>query len=109
MTLGKYAPDETSYTVRAGNTMFFDMSDGWDQVMKKYELNEKDMFNLLNKPAIDDALDMGKTIRFTHDPRLYHTEEALRKEWEYIRSKLGYDIDLKQIGDFWYVQRKNYK
>ena len=41
---------------------------------------------------------MGKTIRFSHDPRNF-TGTSLYSEWEYLKNKYGY-IDLLPVGDF---------
>ena len=65
-----------------------------------YNLTNDDMFDLFNIPALDDAIKAGKEIRFSHNPEAYKNS-ALGKEWEYIKTKLGY-IKIKKIGDFWY-------
>ena len=51
----------------------------------------------------DDAVAQGKTIRFSHDPRLDSFRgSALEWEWNYLREKYGY-IDLDKIGGYWYA------
>lgn len=44
---------------------------------------------------------MGKTIRFSHDPRNF-TGTSLYNEWEYLKNKYGYK-KLFSEGDFWYA------
>lgn len=63
------------------------------------------MFEAFNKPALDDAVAQGKTIRFSHDPRLeLSLETALAKEWKYLQEYHGYN-DLDIIGDYWYANK----
>ncbi|NLK22793.1 MAG: hypothetical protein GX309_02060 [Clostridiales bacterium] len=113
MTLGKYKPtvnpDGTldwtipgndSYTVMAGDTTYFSLGNDWDVIKSKYNITDKDMFDLFNVPALDDAIKLGKEIRFSHDPRAYG-DCALADEWNYIMRKCGY-TDLIKRGDFWY-------
>lgn len=53
----------------------------------------------------DDAVAQGKTIRFSHDPRLDSFRgSALEWEWNYLREKYGY-IDLDKIGGYWYASK----
>ena len=113
ITLGKYKPtvnpDGTldwtipgndSYTVMAGDTTYFSLGNDWDVIKSKYNITDKDMFDLFNVPALDDAIKLGKEIRFSHDPRAYG-DCALADEWNYIMRKCGY-TDLIKRGDFWY-------
>lgn len=67
------------------------------------------MFKLYNRPAIDDAINSGKQLRFSHDPRNYH-DCALQWEWNYIKDKLGInELEIKKVliyndeDGFWYV------
>lgn len=60
----------------------------------------KDMFRMFNQPALDDAVNAGKNIRFSHDPTAYG-ECALKWEWDYLQNNYGFS-DILQIGDFWY-------
>ena len=62
-----------------------------------------------NRPAIDDAINSGKQLRFSHDPRNYH-DCALEWEWNYIKDKLRiYELEINKIliynneDGFWYV------
>ena len=60
------------------------------------------MFEAFNRPALDDAVAQGKTIRFSHNPKLPQYEEtALRWEWDYLKEHHGY-VDVYKKGDFWY-------
>ena len=67
------------------------------------------MFKLYNRPALDDAINSGKQLRFSHDPRNYH-DCALEWEWNYIKDKLRiYELEINKIliynneDGFWYV------
>ena len=61
------------------------------------------MFEAFNKPALDDAVAQGKTIRFSHDPRLkIYEKSAIRWEWDYLQEQHGYTGPFK-IGEFWYA------
>ena len=58
------------------------------------------MFEAFNKPALDDAVAQGKTIRFSHDPRLkIYEKSAIRWEWDYLKEHHGY-VDVYKKGDF---------
>ena len=105
ITLGKYTGDETSYTKRAGtDSSYFDMGSDWDVVIKKYGLTEDEMFKYFNKPALNDAIGRGKTIRFSHNP-LDYEGSFLADEWDYIKSTLKLtDASLVHEGGFWYAK-----
>ena len=50
-----------------------------------------------NRPALDDAINSGKQLRFSHDPRNYH-DCALEWEWNYIKDKLRiYELEINKI------------
>lgn len=105
ITLGKYTNGPDSYTARAGSdSSLFDMGDQWGVTKARYGLSDKEMFDYFNKPALDDAISSGKSIRFSHNPLDYDTG-SLPAEWDYIKSKLGLtDINLSCEGGFWYVK-----
>ena len=120
MTLGKYeptirpdgkedygTPGAGSYNVlaEADGSSYFDMGNLWNETQEKFNLNNRQMFDALNKPALDDAVAQGKTIRFSHDPTLdKYKNSALRWEWDYLQEQHGYkDLDL--IGDYWYANK----
>ena len=112
MTLGKYEPtiraDGTkdysvpgtgSYTVKAGNTTYFSLGTEWDKITDTYGLDAtgQNMFDYFNKPALDDAINAGKEIRFSHNPEAYG-ECALKWEWDYLQEKHGYfALEKKEI------------
>ena len=120
MTLGKYeptirpdgtqdwsTPGPNSYISKAGDTTYFSLGDDWNKLTEAYHLDSggEQMFEAFNKPALDDAVAQGKTIRFSHDPRLeppLETETALAKEWRYLKEHYGY-VDTVKRGDFWYA------
>ena len=104
LTLGKYAADETSYTVRAWKTSYFDLGDEWNTVIDKYDITTDDMFDLFNKPVLEEALEQGKTIRFSHNPLL--EDGFLKQEWSYIKNVTDLDdTNLVFEGEFWYVRK----
>ena len=104
LTLGKYADDASSYTARAGDTTYFDMGSDWNKVMEEYSLNYEDMFEYFNLPVLDEAIEGGKTIQFSHDPRVFETG-SLFDEWNYIKTSTGLtDANLVFKGGFWVVQ-----
>ncbi len=107
MTLGKYFDgtiESGSYVARAevtGDT-YFSLGTQWDDISGAYGLTDKDMFNLFNTRALDDAVAQGKTIRFSQNPMEW-SGTALGDEWNYLQSNYGY-TRLKQIGDYWYAK-----
>ena len=120
MTLGKYEPTiradgsqdwsipgPNSYISKAGDTTYFSLGDDWDKITVKYGLDAegKEMFKYFNKPALDDAVAQGKTIRFSHNPKLpQYKKSALRWEWDYLQEQHGYkDIDF--VGGYWYADK----
>ena len=117
-TLGKYEPtiraDGTkdfsipgpgAYTVKAGDTTYFSLGTEWDKITDTYGLDVagQNMFDYFNKPALDDAINAGKEIRFSHNPEAYG-ECALKWEWDYLQEKHGY-FALEKKGDFWYATK----
>lgn len=57
------------------------------------------MFEYLNIPALDDAVSSGKTICFSHNPRLY-PDSYLAQEWQYLKENYGFK-SLTKKGDVW--------
>ena len=106
MTLGKYeptirpdgtpdwsTPGPNSYISKAGDTTYFSLGDDWNKITVEYGLDAegKKMFKYFNKPALDDAVAQGKTIRFSHDPTLkMYEKSAIRWEWDYLMEQHGY-------------------
>ncbi|MGT2563838.1 hypothetical protein ACQCTL_07010 [Streptococcus viridans] len=117
MTLGKYeptirpdgtqdwsTPGPNSYISKAGDTTYFSLGDDWNKLTEAYHLDSRgeQMFEAFNKPALDDAVAQGKTIRFSHDPELPQYEDsAIRWEWDYLREQHGYKR-LKPREGYWY-------
>jgi hypothetical protein len=104
ITFGKYSNGPDSYTVKAGKTSsYFDMGEEWNAVRKRYNLSYDEMFEYFNKPAIKDALDMGKKIQFSHNP--INDDGFLGMEWDYIKDIMYLtDDDLIEMGGMWYVK-----
>ena len=118
MTLGKYeptirpdgtpdwsTPGPNSYISKAGDTTYFSLGDDWNKLTEAYHLDSggEQMFEAFNKPALDDAVAQGKTIRFSHNPKLEeYKKSALRWEWDYLHEQYGYPEPVK-IGEFWYA------
>ena len=110
MTLGKYFPDGNggatpdSYISKAKETgdMYFDLGERWNEIKAKYNLTDDDLFNLFNKPALDDAVNAGKVIRFSQNPDDF-LGSALWDEWEYLQKEYGF-TKLEKIGDYWYAR-----
>ncbi|MEA4923568.1 MAG: hypothetical protein VB031_09520 [Eubacteriaceae bacterium] len=104
LTLGSYeGRGPNCYITKAGDTSYFDLGKAYDKIQKKYGLNEDQMFEIFNKPILEDAVREGKTIRFSHDPSKAKKRTALHKEYNYLKSK-GYDIKVGK-GGFWYAER----
>ena len=120
MTLGKYeptirpdgtqdwsTPGPNSYISKAGDTTYFSLGDDWNKLTEAYHLDSRgeQMFEAFNKPALDDAVAQGKTIRFSHDPRLkIYEKSAIRWEWDYLKEHHGYK-DMDFIGGYWYADK----
>jgi hypothetical protein len=116
MTLGKYTPTiengiedwskpgPESYIVKAGKSSYFDLGNEYGEIQEHYDLSNEEMFDYINRLALDDAIKSNKTIRFSHNPLDYDIG-ALPAEWDYIKRKLGVtDKNLHFEGGFWYVR-----
>ena len=120
MTLGKYeptirpdgtqdwsTPGPNSYISKAGDTTYFSLGDDWNKITVEYGLDAegKEMFKYFNKPALDDAVAQGKTIRFSHDPTLkIYEDKAIRWEWDYLKEHHGYKKVILEDGYFYGVK-----
>ncbi|MDO5414170.1 MAG: RHS repeat-associated core domain-containing protein [Bacillota bacterium] len=106
MTLGKYFDgtlESSSYVARAeltGDT-YFSLGDKWNDIKNTYGLSDKEMFDIFNTRALDDAVMQGKTIRFSQNPKEY-PNSALEDEWEYLQGKHNYH-DIIKKGEYWYA------
>ncbi len=97
-------PGPDSYIVKAGSSSYFDLGSDYKIIQKRYGLEDSEMFDYLNKPALDDAISKNKIIRFSHNP-LDYEKGAIVDEWEYIKAVLGKtDENLVKIGDYWHVR-----
>ena len=91
--LGKYDNNSPSnYINQAKNNgySYFDMGDDFTAIEKQYGYTDNDMFDLFNKPFLDDAIAQGKTFHFSHNP--VNDKGALGKEFEYLIEH-GYSWD----------------
>ena len=105
MTLGKYFDgtiESGSYVARAKATgdTYFSLGTQWNDISSAYGLTDKDMFNIFNIRALDDAVAQGKTIRFSQNPNDW-MGTALGDEWNYLQNNYGY-TDLIKEGGYWY-------
>ena len=97
-------PGPDSYIAKAGlDSSYFDMGEQWQRLEDQYGLTGQEMFNMFNKPFLDDAIRNRIIIRFSHDPR--KEKGFLLTEWEYLKEKLSLrEDDLYEQGGFWYVR-----
>lgn len=115
MVLGKYegtklpdgsidwsTPGPNSYIAKAGkDSMYFDLGAEWNSIKTSQKLSDKDMFDLFNVPALNDAVKGNKIIKFSHDPMLpEYANSMLRDEWNYLKSKFNFTTLTKE-GEFW--------
>ncbi|WP_434318756.1 hypothetical protein [Leifsonia sp. P73] len=94
VTLGKWegSGSKNSYTnqaIKSGN-QYFDLGENWPTIRAQNGLSEEDMFNLFNRPFLDDIIRDGKAVNFTHDP--VGDLGALGDELNYLK-KNGYVFD----------------
>lgn len=102
ITLGKYNAEVKSYISEANKTgsSYFDLSNDWGMIQQKYNLTDQEMFEYFNKPFIDDAVNNGKIINFSHNPELpAYKGSYLEQEWNYLKTR-GYN-KLILNGDGW--------
>ena len=78
------------------------MGKDWDVIKKKYNLTDDDMFELLNVPVLDEAINAKKTIYISHNPK--GDRGFLGQEFEYLL-KNGY-TRLKIKNGNYYVEPK---
>ncbi|KQQ92895.1 hypothetical protein ASF62_13940 [Leifsonia sp. Leaf325] len=88
--LGKYdGGGPSSYITQAGGDYtYFDLGKDWDAIKAQQGLSNQEMFDVYNTRFLDEAMDSGKPIHFSHDPRadqgflgqelLYLTEHGYR-------------------------------
>ncbi|WP_391858006.1 hypothetical protein, partial [Vibrio cidicii] len=85
-TLGKWEgpASENSYTNRAidTGTQYFDLGEDWSAIRSRHGLSEDEMFDLFNRPFLDDLIRDNKPVRFTHNPE--EDAGALGREMKYL-------------------------
>ena len=100
-TLGKWEgpASENSYTNRAidAGNQYFDLGDDWMRIAGSHGLKDDNMFDLFNRPFLDDLIRDGKPVRFTHDPEA--DTRTLRDEFDYLMDH-KYDYDRKSMTAF---------
>lgn len=83
--------------------MYFDMGDDWNRAQDVFGIERRDeMFDFFNRPALDEAIQRGMEIRFTHNPTL-DKRSFLAMEAKYLVAH-GYDIVPDGNGG-WYATR----
>lgn len=84
-------PGPNSYNVKADNDyVYFDLGSEWDKIKVHYDLSNQEMFDLFNKPFLDDAIQHGKSFTFSHNPQ--GDLGFLGQEIEYLEFR-GYIFD----------------
>jgi hypothetical protein len=62
------------------------------------------MFELINRRMLDNAIDLGHRIRFSHNP-LNYGDSFLVDEWKYLKETLPLrDSSLYFEEGYWYVR-----
>ncbi|QIM16932.1 hypothetical protein G7067_11825 [Leucobacter insecticola] len=94
-TLGRFIKDSpASYekvAAEAGDAHFNLGGAGWEAAQAKYGLNDGQMFELLNRPFLEEIIGNRRPVNFTQDPTL-RPGSALNKELKYLESN-GYEYD----------------
>ena len=106
LVLGRFVEnDPSSYieVAKRDGAMYFDMGDDWNRAQDVFGIERRDeMFDFFNRPALDEAIQRGMEIRFTHDPAL-DKRSFLAMEAKYLEAH-GYDIVPDGNGG-WYATR----
>lgn len=97
--LGKYDNGgPTSYinqaTKNGRNYSYFDTGNDYNTIKTQYGYSDSDMFELFNKPFLDDAISQGKTFHFSHNP--VNDTGALGQEFAYLQEH-GYSWDANSM------------
>ncbi|MGO2141750.1 MAG: putative T7SS-secreted protein [Leucobacter sp.] len=94
-TLGRFIEnDPTSYeqVARANGTAHFNLEgDGWDNARIQYDVTDAQLYEMLNKPFLEEIIRKKTPVEFTADPRA-RPGSALYKELEYLELH-GYEYD----------------
>lgn len=106
LVLGRFVEnDPSSYieVAKRDGAMYFDMGDDWNRAQDVFGIERRDeMFDFFNRPALDEAIQRGMEIRFTHNPTL-DKRSFLAMEAKYLEAH-GYDIVPDGNGG-WYATR----
>lgn len=84
--------------------MYFNFGKLWKPIQRITKYSNNDMFNNFNKPAIDYAINNGKTLRFTMDVRTLNQQTYSYQEWQYIQTQYGYKTLEYNKDGFWYAK-----
>lgn len=93
-TLGRYyIPGTDSYitVAKRNGSCYFDLGKNWNYLKKLYNLTDDQMFDLFNKPFLDDIIVSGNPVHFSHNP-LGDFDAYLYREW-LILEAAGYVLD----------------
>ncbi|WP_460578321.1 hypothetical protein, partial [Glaciibacter psychrotolerans] len=92
-TLGKFVPKgPASYEQiagRAGDAHFSLDGSKWAETQKKFDLTNNEMYELLNKPFLNEIIEKKLPVRFTHEPSKF-PDSMLAQELEYLEIN-GYE------------------
>lgn len=102
VTLGKYYPnDAKSYeqVAEASGDAYFNMpssstSNLWKETQAKYGLSDDEMYELYNRPFLQEIVDNRLPVRFTVNPneKEYQDAISLQKELKFLTAA-GYDLN----------------
>lgn len=62
MILGKFTKDDKNYVevAKREKAAYFDLGDEWGVIEKKYGLDDAEMFEIFNCPAMEDSVNNEK-------------------------------------------------
>jgi hypothetical protein len=94
----------------AGGT-YFNMGQAYDKLYadlaaKMGDKGAREEMWRINQQFLDDQIDQGKTLWFTVDPENVPVESGTWREWAYIQDRLGGNVTLEQVGEYWAVVPK---
>lgn len=94
-------PDSYVAVAKNENAMYFDLGAEWGTVTERFNLTDDEMFDAFNIPILDQAVESGKDIKFTHDPRIHGG--FLEQEWGYLKKVYNFKR-LKEIDGVFYAK-----
>ena len=104
-TLGPYTADNNSYHIQGlkdGDAVFNMPDTDWNELQSRYGLEAEHMFEIFNKPFLDELIESKTPIRYTakpflttHNPAVhkYNLKTALDREYYHLHTN-GYDVNL---------------